>query len=112
MENIYTHESNLCEILLHGLESIPNVIVYRNKVSHYLPIVSFNFKDVPSNVVGEYLNSKGFCVRSGFHCSALAHKYLNTTTGTVRFSPSMFNTPKEVHTFVKVLRNFDYNKKN
>ncbi len=112
IDKIYEHEKHLCDVFIDGIKSIPNVIVYRNSVSKYLPIVSFNLNGVPSNVVGEYLNDNNLCLRTGFHCSALAHKYLNTTTGTVRFSPSVFNTVSQVNYLVNVLRKFDYNIKN
>lgn len=112
ISRIYEHEKHLCDVFMEGIKNIPNVIVYRNDTANYLPIVSFNFKGVPSNAVGEYLSDNNLCLRAGFHCSALAHKYLDTNTGTVRFSPSMFNNVSQVDYLVNVLRKFDYNVKN
>ena len=37
------------------------------------------------------LAEKGFCLRAGFHCAALAHASLGTKKGAVRFSPSVFS---------------------
>ena len=46
------------------------------------------------------LDELGFCVRTGFHCSALAHKTLGTPlTGAVRVSPSIFTTAQEMELF-------------
>ncbi|MGN1411496.1 MAG: aminotransferase class V-fold PLP-dependent enzyme [Oscillospiraceae bacterium] len=112
LNKIYQHEKELCDIFIDGIKDIPNMIVYRNESSNYLPIVSFNIEGVPSNELGEYLNSKGFCLRAGFHCSALAHQYLGTDTGTVRFSPSIFNNKREVYLLITTLKQFDYNLKN
>lgn len=112
INRIFEHEKKLCEIFINGIKDIPNVVIYRNSTANYLPIVSFNINGVPSNELGEYLNSRGFCLRDGFHCSALAHAYLGTNNGTVRFSPSIFNTPNEVHLLVATLKKFDYNIKN
>ncbi|MCC8070145.1 MAG: aminotransferase class V-fold PLP-dependent enzyme [Ruminococcus sp.] len=111
MDRIFDHEKKLCDIFINGIKDIPNVIIYRNDVSNYLPIVSFNLDGVPSSELGEYLSNNGFCLRDGFHCSALAHRFLGTQNGTVRFSPSIFNTPKEVYALVTTLKTFDYNKK-
>lgn len=111
LDKIYQHENELCNIFIDGIKNIPNIVIYRNPNLRYLPIVSFNIKDVPSNELGEYLNTKGFCLRAGFHCSALAHQYLGTNTGTVRFSPSAFNNKKEVFKLISALRQFDYNSK-
>lgn len=112
LDNIYKHEKHLCDMFLNGIKNIPNIIVYRNDTANYLPIVSFNIESVPSNILGEYLSNNNLCLRAGFHCSALAHRQLGTVTGTVRFSPSIFNRPNEVQYLVNVLRKFDYNKKN
>lgn len=111
MDKIFEHEKKLCEIFINGIKNIPNIIVYRNDTANYLPIVSFNIEGVPSNKLGEYLSNNGFCLRDGFHCSALAHEFLGTKNGTVRFSPSIFNSPREVYSLVATLKRFDYNQK-
>lgn len=112
IDTIHNHEKRLCDMFLNGIKNVPNIIVYRNDTANYLPIVSFNIDGVPSNILGEYLSNNNLCLRAGFHCSALAHKQLGTVTGTVRFSPSIFNKPNEVQYLVNVLRKFNYNKKN
>ncbi len=109
INKIYLHEDSLCNTFINGIKDIPQVVVYRSPKAKYLPIVSFNITGIHSNLVGEYLNSSGFCLRAGFHCSALAHKSLNTTNGTVRFSPSIFNNTKEVHMLIFAIKKIVYN---
>jgi selenocysteine lyase/cysteine desulfurase len=112
LDRIYHHESELCDVFMRGIRDLPNVVIYRNGTSKYLPIVSFNVKGVPSNELGEYLDQHNFCLRAGFHCSALAHQQLGTTTGTVRFSPSMFNTKREVLALISTIRQFCHDNQN
>lgn len=69
-----------------------------NRIKIYAPeysgsILLFNILQIPSDLVGEELNLRGICVRTGFHCSSLGHKTLKTDTGgAVRVSFGVFNT--------------------
>ena len=57
----------------------------------------FNVDGYSPEHVGEMLADKGFCLRTGYHCSALAHKALGTeNTGGVRIGFGIFNTEREV----------------
>ena len=60
-------------------------------MAEYAPIVSFNIEGMTSEKAAAKLANEGFCLRAGFHCSALAHAQLGTENGTVRFSPSIFS---------------------
>jgi cysteine desulfurase family protein len=101
IDKIRNQEEKLCTFLLKNLNE--NVRVYRSENAKYLPIVSFNVDGKKSEEVSDILNRRGFCLRSGFHCAALTHKYLGTEFGTVRFSPSYFNTLDEVKKLLFVL---------
>ncbi|MCD8006491.1 MAG: aminotransferase class V-fold PLP-dependent enzyme [Oscillospiraceae bacterium] len=100
MEDIYSHEQSLCEIFIDGLWSTNNVIVYRNG-ENFVPIVSFNIDGIPSSAVSGALSERGFALRGGLHCAPLAHKTLGTLPeGTVRFSPSVFNSEADVRRLI------------
>ena len=68
----------------------------------YLPeeegsILLFNLDGIPSETVGRMLNDRGICVRSGYHCAALAHRALGTEeSGAVRVSLGPTNHPREI----------------
>ena len=50
-----------------------------------------------SERVAKELDARGFCVRAGFHCAALAHRTMGTPpTGAIRLSPSLSNTAEHV----------------
>ena len=98
---ILAHELALCERFCMGADNIKGVRLYNFIDSHsadqYAPVVSFNFTNMNSTEGAAALSSHGFFMRGGLHCAPLAHKKLGTIDGgTIRFSPSVFNTAQEV----------------
>lgn len=68
-------------------------------------VISFSCEKIPPEKLGAHLDDSGICVRSGFHCSPLAHKALGTfEKGTVRISLGYFNTINEIDTFYKKIK--------
>ena len=106
MDRIYSHESKLCRIFVNEIKNIGRVTVYRDdRVKSYLPVVSFNVEGLSSNETAAKLSDMGFALRGGLHCSGLAHTSLGTVPdGTVRFSPSVFNTEMEVYALVSAVK--------
>ncbi|MCM1132791.1 MAG: aminotransferase class V-fold PLP-dependent enzyme [Ruminococcus flavefaciens] len=90
-DRIFRHEDNICRRFISELRRNKKITVYRHPTAEYVPIVSFNIEGMNSEAVAQILANQGFCLRAGFHCSALAHSQLGTDTGTVRFSPSVFS---------------------
>ena len=83
--------------ILEGLKKLPGVTVYGNpdsSIDGYVPVILFNVEGMGSDAVASYLSSKGICVRSGWHCSPLAHDYLGSHGG-VRISIGGDNTLDE-----------------
>lgn len=67
-------------------------------------IISFNVKNIPSEIISYEFDKYGICTRSGLHCSPLAHKTLGTLSdGTVRISLSYMNDFTEIDKFYKAL---------
>ena len=97
---ILEHELALCERFCRAAERIDGIIVH-NPITplnraHYAPVVSFNFESLSSEEGARLLSENGFYMRGGLHCAPLAHKKLGTISGgTIRFSPSAFNTARE-----------------
>ncbi len=68
-------------------------------------VISFSVDGFSPSYLGEKLDEAGICVRSGFHCSPLAHKTLcSHENGSVRMSLGYFNTVNEIDTFYKALK--------
>ncbi len=67
-------------------------------------LLSFNLGEKDSESVAAYLDNCGICVRAGLHCAPLAHKSLGTLSqGTVRISPSVFNTVNHADRFLECI---------
>ena len=106
LESIYNHEDALCELLLERISPIDEVTVYR-RGDRFVPIVSFNIEGIPSDALASALSDKGYALRGGLHCAPLAHKTLRTLPdGTVRFSPSVFNSEKDVKELAELIKKF------
>ena len=103
IRHIFSHEDRLCRLFM--AEANDNVRIYRDKAADYVPIVAFNVGDIPSERAAAYLAEKGFCLRAGYHCAALAHASLGTKGGIVRFAPSVFSTQQDVLRLTEVINN-------
>lgn len=104
MQKIYDHEMRLTNAFFQGLAEMKDITVLRGS-GNYSAVVSFNKNGFHSDELAEYLSDRGIFLRGGYHCSALAHKYLKTEkTGAVRFSPSVMNTKDDVKKLLFELR--------
>lgn len=72
---------------------------------HVGSVLSFNADKIRSDALATELDRRGFCVRAGYHCAPLAHKTLATPDGgTVRVSPSIYTTAKQIDAFAEAVR--------
>ena len=77
------------------------LLASRFKLWEKAPIVSFNIRGLDAGAVAARLSERGFLLRGGYHCAALAHPFLGTAEqGAVRFSPGIFNNPRQVTLFL------------
>ena len=104
---IEAHEIKLIQYLYSELKRLGAILYSPFPVQKfYSPVLSFNYKGLSSDVVGEALNKENIAVRTGLHCSPLAHKQIGTTQiGTVRVSPSIFNNLDEIDRLIFTLKN-------
>lgn len=105
-EKIMAHENKLCKQLISGIETLPNIKIYRTECD-YVPIVAFNIGNENSQQVASYLSDNGYALRGGLQCAAVTHNTLGTTEqGVVRFSPSIFNNKQQVSGLINVIRKY------
>lgn len=103
LERIHQHECALTQRLCDRLTAMPKVTVYAPH--HKGSVLLFSLRDISADRVGAFLNERGFCVRTGFHCAALAHATLGTPpSGAVRVSPSLFNSVAEIDALADTLK--------
>ncbi len=103
IDAIHLYECKLTQTLCERLLTMPRVTVYAPH--HTGSVLLFSLADISSDRVGSFLNERGFCVRTGFHCAALAHATLGTPpSGAVRVSPSFFNTVAQIDALCDTLK--------
>lgn len=95
VDRIAAHENELGRYAARRLVDIPGVEVFAGPSQ--TGVVSFRAAGWDCEELGEALASRGIALRAGLHCAPLAHRTAGTLeTGTVRFSPSVFNRRQEV----------------
>lgn len=97
---IADYEGELGRYAAQRLADIPGVEVFSGP--EQTGVVSFHVSGWDCEELGEALASRGIALRAGLHCAPLAHRTAGTLeTGTVRFSPSVFNRRQEVDTLTR-----------
>ena len=107
LEAIRSHELQLTQALLDGLQKMPEVkIVGTLNINHRTPVVSIDTPNHDSAMVSYALTSTyGINNRCGMHCAPSAHKTMGTfPQGTIRFSFGYANTMEDVDTTLNALK--------
>ena len=87
--------------MLDYLQNDSRYTVYSEKRGS---VVLFNVKGVSGDDIADRLDGAGICVRSGLHCSPLAHGKIGTgDIGAVRVSFGIFNEKKDVDRLIAAL---------
>lgn len=96
ISKLKAHEEDLYSVFYNLLSENEHITVY--KMNHYAGnTILLNINGISSSFFASELDKREICVRSGFHCSPLAHKLLNTgDNGAVRVSFGAYNSRKEV----------------
>lgn len=90
---ISEHEKKLWDRAFERLASNSRIEIYDTSRGS---VMLFNVKGIDADSLGNALSEKGFCLRSGYHCSPLAHKALMTPEGgALRIGFGIFNTLEE-----------------
>jgi cysteine desulfurase family protein len=101
LATIRTHETELTQRLLEGLDAIAGVTVVGGRdATRQLATVSFTIADTAVSDAGFRLDREhGILCRVGLHCAPAAHKTIGTfPTGTIRFGIGAFTTREDIDT--------------
>ncbi|OPH53567.1 cysteine desulfurase [Paenibacillus ferrarius] len=107
VEKIHEKEWRQTQLLMEGLLGIQGVTVLGPQLGqNKTGIVSFNIDDADSSEVAFILDqSFQIAVRSGYHCSPLAHEAAGTLArGAVRASIGYFTTDHEVDVLIQAVK--------
>ena len=102
---LYQWAMHLTRRLVEGFGQIPGVkLFWQEDERPRLPVLSLVVEGQDPWNTAHALDNLGVCVRSGYHCSPLAHETLGTFgEGTVRFTPGRFNTEKDIQLAILAL---------
>lgn len=106
INNLRKHKEVLIKKIEDALSEIQKVeIIGRNKEIRQLPVINLKIKNMDVSEAGYILeNSFHIITRAGLHCAPLIHKSLGTfPKGSLRVSPSSFNTEEEIGTFIDAI---------
>lgn len=103
---IADHERRLTMQACRLLQETEGVRVFwREGFAHQTGVLSFVVEGMDCQEVAQAMAGRGIALRAGLQCAPLAHKTVGTiSTGTVRFSPSVFTTSAQVEQFAQELR--------
>lgn len=103
---ILEHDRALYRRLVEGLKTIPGIkpLVPFPSTENIIGAVSFTMNGYSSQEVASYLDTQGICVRSGMHCAHPLHLFFGAAS-TVRITPYLYNTTKEVDLCLDLLKN-------
>ena len=107
LENIYSHEMGLFELLQAGLSEIKGVKIWGTKsLKRRVATLSMTLANYDAQDVGTILDvDYGVLTRTGLHCAPLIHVHHGSAPrGTVRFSVGVFNTKEHIETAIKAVR--------
>ena len=103
VQTIAAREQELCRLMKERLQSLGRVKLLAPELIG--GVLLFYAEGIASDVLGAELDKRGICVRSGFHCAALAHRTLETSSdGAVRVSAGYFNRPSDADALWKAMK--------
>ncbi|MEK6946595.1 MAG: cysteine desulfurase [Nanoarchaeota archaeon] len=100
MENIRNHDKELADYAMAKLKEISWITTYGPKERG--AVISFNVKGVHAHDVAQILDSEGIAVRAGHHCCMPLMSVLKVPA-TARASFYLYNTKKEIDSFIEAL---------
>jgi cysteine desulfurase family protein len=107
VETIYEHEMRHARRLHEGLAAIEGVTLYCADLDRdHLPVFVFNIDGLPADQTGTFLDVEhDIITRTGLHCAPRVHEGIGTFDdhGTVRFSPGVFTTDKEIERAIEAV---------
>ncbi|WCN37875.1 aminotransferase class V-fold PLP-dependent enzyme [Aneurinibacillus uraniidurans] len=107
VDAIREKEWKLTQLALEELTQIPGIHVYGpDKQVERLAVIAFTVDGVEASEFAYILDQQyNIAVRSGFHCTPLAHETVGTTeTGAVRISFGYFNEEEDVWALIAALK--------
>ncbi len=98
LTELHAYEMKLADCFIDQLRGHKKIRIVAEHCPQKVAVVSLDFGDADNGEIAFRLEDEyGIMVRCGLHCAPRAHKSFATyPQGTVRFSPGIYNTEKEM----------------
>jgi cysteine desulfurase family protein len=107
VEYIYEKEMELTKLLIDELKNMKQIKVYGpDDLRMRTGVISFNVTGIEPILLGHLLDEHfGIALRTGFHCTPLAHQTAGSfSTGSLRASFGFYNSKEDVYALVTALK--------
>lgn len=95
-ENIRAHEKEVARQMLDALDEVPGLTLYGPRdVERRGASMSFSLDGVHPHDIGQFLDSKGVCVRAGHHCTKPLMRHMGVQS-TARASAYLYTTDDDI----------------
>lgn len=96
LENIRAHEKEVARQMLDALDEVPGLTLYGPRdVERRGASMSFSLDGVHPHDIGQFLDSKGVCVRAGHHCTKPLMRHMGVQS-TARASAYLYTTDDDI----------------
>ncbi len=106
IETHLKYKQHLIQMLIQGLNTIPEIKIYCANLTQNSGILSFSHPKKTVSEIGYELSEKyQIYTRVGLHCAPQAHQYLGSfSEGTVRLSVAHTHTESEINTVIEAIK--------
>ena len=104
--DVRAHKECIITQLIQGLDGIPGIDIQSPRdVAQQVGVISITASRLDCATLTRELDKRDIAVRMGLHCAPGAHRALGTfeAGGTVRLSPGVFTTKKDIDTTLAIL---------
>jgi cysteine desulfurase/selenocysteine lyase len=104
MQNVESHEQEICGTSIEELEKIDGLEIYGPKdPKNRGAVIAFNFGKIHAHDVASILDQEGVAIRSGHHCSQILMEKLEVPA-TSRASFYLYNDYDDLDALIRALR--------
>ncbi|WP_323847585.1 MAG: aminotransferase class V-fold PLP-dependent enzyme [Phytoplasma sp.] len=100
LNNIFKYENQITKQIFHKLIKIPRIKIFNSQITN---IINFNFLNLNSHDVENFLSQDNIYVRTGHHCSHLSSNQIKATN-TIRISVGIHNNEQDVDLLINSLK--------
>jgi cysteine desulfurase/selenocysteine lyase len=104
-EEMRSHEFAMTEYALAQLRSVEGVrVIGPQHAQDRIGVISFVVEGIHSHDLAAVLDTKGVCIRAGYHCAMPLMSAVSCPTGTARMSIAPYTTKQDIDVLIEGIR--------